>query len=187
MNKILLTFAGCAALLVLSACDTTSAIVPYTASTPNMLALQTKMRPIGGRLRVGDFAMASGVEKPGCRLVGQMDVTSGRPIEEYVKNALQTEIFTAQLYDVDGSVVISGQVDEVKVNTFGTGSWTLGLKVTSNRDPTGYHVETVKRFGTSYIAEAACRNASNAFAPAVQDLLGQVFSNPGFDKLAGRQ
>jgi hypothetical protein len=185
MNKVQLA-ATAAALLLLAGCDTTSAIAPYSASTTNVLAFQTALKPQGGNVKVGDFTAAE-YTKPSCRLAGSLDVTAGKSYEQYIKDAMQTELFTAQVYDVNSPVTISGRLDTVKVNTFGTGSWTLGLQVTSNRDPVGYHVTVVHSFATSYSAMSACRNATSAFTPAVQDLIGQVVTNPGFGKLAGKQ
>jgi hypothetical protein len=177
---------ACALMMTVAACDTTSAVAPYSASMPNVLAYQSALKGSGNAVRVGDFTAATGVAIPTCRLAGALDVTAGKSVQQYIKDAMQTEIFTAQVYDQNSSITITGYVDEVKLNTFGTGSWTLGLKVTSNRDPVGYHVEAVHMFSTSYTAVAACRNATSAFAPAVQDLLGMVVANPGFLKLAGR-
>jgi hypothetical protein len=183
------TLVACAmggALLLLAACDTTSPVASYTAYTPNVLAFQNAMKTKGVTVKVGDFTLAGGVEKPGCRMVGGLDVTAGKPLEAYVKDAFQTELFTAQVYDVNSPLTITGQLDEVKVNTFGTGSWSLGLKVTSNRYPEGYHVHVVRNFSTSYVATAACQNATNAFAPTVQALIGEVVADPNFGKLVGR-
>lgn len=186
MLRILTVGALAASLVAVAACDTTSAIAPYSPSTSNVLAFQSALKPSATTVSVGDFTQAAGVAKPSCRLAGSLDVTSGKAIEQYIKDALQTELFTAQVYDVNSPVKINGRLDEVKVNTFGTGSWTLGLQVTSNRDPEGYHVQAVRTFSSSMSAMAACQNATNAFAPTVQDLIGQVVSNPGFAKLTGR-
>jgi len=186
MNKLLIAVAAAAAMMTLAACDTTSPPGSYVASTPNVLAFQSALKAKGTTVKVGQFTADPSVVAPGCRMAGTLDVTSGKPIEEYVKNALQTELFTAQVYDVNGAVTINCHLDTLKVNTFGTGSWTLGLQVTSNLDPVGYHVEATRTFATSYTAIAACQNATNAFAPTVQDLLGQVVNNPGFAKLTGR-
>jgi hypothetical protein len=186
MRKIVLSTALLGAVLVLGGCDTTSAIAPYSPSTQNVLAFQGALKGKGATAQVGDFTAAPTIAPPGCRMAGALDVSPGKPLERYIKDALQTELFTAQVYDAQSPVTISGRLDEVKVNTFGTGSWTLGLQVTSNKDQTGYHVEAVRTFKTSYSAMAACQNATNAFAPTVQDLIGQVVNNPGFAKLAGR-
>jgi len=185
MHKVFFGAAAACVLASLAACDTTTAVAPYAASTPNVLAFQSALKPGGSTVKLGDFN-STVAAKPTCRLAGELDVTAGKSYGEYIKEAMQTELFAAQAYDVNSSVVISGNVDEVKVNTFGTGSWTLGLQVTSNRDPTGYHVRVVHSFPSSYSAVSACRNATASFVPTVQDLLGQVVNNPGFANLAGK-
>jgi len=176
--------AGVALLLV--GCDTTSAVMGYAPSTTNVLAFQGALKPSGTTVKVGDFTAGPGVAAPSCRMAGALDVSQGKPLQQYVRDALQTELFTAQVYDGAALVTITGSLDEAKVNTFGTGSWTLGLQVTSNRDPVGYHVTATRQFKSSYSAIAACQNATNAFAPTVQDLLGQVITNAGFPKLVGK-
>ena len=186
MKKTFCATALAGALLMVTACDTTSPVASYTPSTPNVLAFQGALKPSGTTVKVGDFTADPAIAPPSCRLAGRLDVSSGKPIEQYIKDALQTELFTAQVYDVNAAVQIDGHLDEVKVNTFGTGSWTLGLQVTSNRDPAGYHVQATRTFATSYSAISACRNATSAFAPTVQDLLSQVVNNPAFNQLVGK-
>jgi predicted small lipoprotein YifL len=183
MKKLFLAAVCAAALSALAACNTTSPVALYTPATSNVLAFQSALKPTNTTVRVGDFTAAADAKAPGCRMVGSLDVTAGKSLEQYLKDALQTDLFTAQVYDVNSPVVINGRLDEIKVNTFGTGSWTLGMQITSNRDPTGYHVTAIRTFKTSYVAEAACHNATNAFLPTVQDLMGQVVGNPGFAKL----
>jgi hypothetical protein len=174
-----------AAGLSVAGCDTMSPAAPYAASTPNVLAFQSALKPRGQQVRVGDFTSAAGVQAPTCRMAGTLDVTSGKTLAQYLKDALQTELFTAQVYDSAAPVVINGKLDQLQVNTFGSGSWTLGLQITSNQDPVGYHVTTVHTFASSFSAMAACQNAVNAFAPSVQELLGAVVNHAGFSKLAG--
>ena len=175
-----------AALGTLAGCDTTSAVAPYSASTPNVLAFQTALKQGGNSVNVGEFTQAATITKPSCRLMGDLDPTAGKSYAEYIKQAMQTELFAAQVYDVNAHVVIRGTVDDIKVSTFGTGSWTLGLQVTSTVDPTGYHVEVTHKFATSFSALSACRNATDAFAPTVQELLSQVVNNPEFAKLTAK-
>ena len=186
MNHLKTIVGLCATSVLISACDTTTAIAPYSPSTANVLAFQSQLKGSGKTVKVGDFAAEPSVAQPTCRLAGSLDVTSGKPLQGYVKDALQTELFTAQVYDVNAPVTIMGDLTEVKVDTFGTGSWTLGLDVSSSVDPKGYHVQTVRTFKSSFSAVAACQNATNSFAPAVQDLIGEVVNNPGFAHLVGK-
>lgn len=185
MQKLVLGAALAGSMMMLAGCDTTSAVVGYSPSTTNVLAFQSALKPTGKAVRVGNFGAAPGVAIPTCRMAGALDVSQGKPPAQYVRDALQTELFTAQVYDVNAPVTINGHLEELKVDTFGTGTWTLGLQVTSSADPVGYRVSAVRNFKSSYSAYSACQNATNAFAPTVQDLISLVVSNPGFAKLAG--
>jgi len=187
MNRFIFGAALAVAAVAVAGCDTTSPMAGYTPSTTNILGFQSALKPTGTMVRTGDFASGAGVEIPTCRMAGKLDVTAGKALDQYVKEAMQAELFQAGVYDTGAGVVINGRLDELKVNTFGTGSWTLGLQVTSNKDPAGYHVEAVRSFKSSYSAVAACQNATNAFAPTVQDLLGQVVNNAGFARLVGKK
>jgi hypothetical protein len=178
----LLTF--CAA-TTLAGCDTTSTAVPYSAATPNVIALQTALRPSNTKLNVGGFEVASGVSMPSCRLVGSLDPTSGKPVQEYLKAAFQTELMAAQALDTTAGVTLQGTVTEVKMDSIG-GSWKIGIHVSSNIDAAGYDVSVDRSFKTSYVAVSACKNATDAFAPTVQELVGKVVADPGFAKLIGR-
>jgi hypothetical protein len=175
----------CAALgaMTLAACDTTSPVAQYTPSTSNILAIQSSLRPTNTTVQVGDFTADPTAVKPGCRLAGGLDVTAGKTLEEYMKDALQSELFAAGAYDVKSPNVISGRLTLIRVNTFGTGAWTLGMDVKSNSSA-GYHVEVTRPFASSYMATAACQNAVNAFAPTVQALFASMIADPGFTKLA---
>lgn len=184
MRKIALSLAA-ASLVLLAGCDTTSPVVPYAPSTSNALALQAAMKATGSTVSVGAFTLAGGVESPGCRLVGALDVTAGKPLDVYLHDALQTELFTAGVYDTTSPVVITGRVEDLRVNTFLNGSWTITVRIASSRYPAGYSVQVTHNFSTSYLAESACHNATNAFAPTVQELIGQIVSNPEFAKLIG--
>ena len=61
------------------------------------------------------------------------------------------------------------------------------MSLTSSADPSGYQVTTTFPFSSSFSAVSACKNASAAFGPAVNDLIAKAVANPGFARLAGRQ
>ena len=187
LNNVVAAGLAIVATGVLAGCDTTSTMAPYSAATPNVLRLQSTLKAKGTTVRVGEFSSAPGVEEPKCRLMGSLDVTAGKPLSEYLQNALQTELLAAQVYDVNSNVVINGKIDELSIATMGSASWTIGILVTSNIDPVGYHVRSTHPFKTSYSAVAACQNATNAFVPSVQDAMGEIVSDAGFAKLVGQQ
>ncbi|MEM7740993.1 MAG: hypothetical protein AAF225_09360 [Pseudomonadota bacterium] len=171
------------AALALAACETTSTR-PYTPTTANIMKVQQVISD-ETKVSVGTFAAAEGVETaPTCRLLGAIEVIPGGTPIDYIKGAFEAELFQAGILASDGAP-IQGEVTELVFNSFGTGSWTIGLKVTSESLPDGYTVATTQSFKTSYSAVNACQNVVDAFQPAVADLIQQVVSDPQFPALAG--
>ena len=98
---------------------------------------------------------------------------------------MQTELFLAQVYDVDGSILINGQLESMKFSSLSPASWDLKFKVSSNKSE-GYTVNTNYPFRTSYSAYSACKNVADAFGPAVQKLISDVVDHRGFKSLIGQ-
>lgn len=184
MKSVAIAAAVTISALVLAACETTTAI-PYQASTQNVITTQTTTRAANTKVTLGAFTAGAGAKKPTCRLAGEVDVAPGKSIEVFIRDAMQTELFMAGAYDPAAPTTVRGNLDKVDLSTVGTGSWTLGLTVTSSADPAGYSVTTTYPFASSFSAAGACKNATAAFNPAVQDLLGKVVSNPRFRTLVG--
>lgn len=174
-----------ASALVLAACESTTSL-PYQASTQNVIAAQQALNETEAKVSVAPFSAASGVAKPTCRMAGQLDVAPGTDIQSYIRNAFEAEMFMADLLDANGTS-IRGHIEDVQVSTFGTGSWTLVMSVSSDHLPEGYQVTSSHGFATSFSAYMACQNASVAFNSAVQALLSDVINHPSFSRLAGAQ
>jgi hypothetical protein len=170
--------------LVLSACETTTAI-PYQPSTQNVITAQRTLKPNATKVTLGAFTASGGTDKPTCRAAGTLDIAPGKSVESYIREAFQTELFTAGGYDEGAGVSITGNLDTLAVDTFGTGKWTLQVTVKSTAYPQGYTVSTVYPFASSFSAVSACQNATTAFNPAVQELLGKIVASPDFAKLTG--
>lgn len=104
---------------------------------------------------------------------------------QYIKEALEEELFTAGAYDINADTVIKGRVDRLDFDSFGTGHWDIALTVSSKHLPEGYRVSIRNVFKTSFTAIGACKNAARAYGPAVQSLLNGVVTNPKFPQLVG--
>lgn len=183
--KRLLLGAAIAAMLPLAACETTTSY-PYQPSTTNVMAFQSALRPSNTKVMVGPFTRDPGINTtPNCRLMGPVDVSPGKSMEQYLHDAMQTELFQAGVVDSAASTTITGRIDAVDLNSVGTGSWTLTVTFASNLDQTGYQVTTVFPFSSSFSAVSACNNAAAAFGPAVNDLIGKAVADPGFRRITG--
>jgi len=186
MKRVLFICAAVAATTVLSACDTTTPMASYSVLPSNTLALQSALKAKGTTVQVGQVTKAASVEEPHCRMVGALDVTNGKSMEEYFKSAVQAELLAAQSYDVSSATSINLRIDQVAVATMGDGNWTIGLTFTSNANPTGYQVTSTHKFKTSFTAYAACQNATASFIPAVQDAIGAGVNDARFATLLAK-
>ena len=167
--------------IVLAGCDTTSTI-PYSASTENVLQFQSALSPLDVKVKLGSFTENEDIGELTCRLMGPIDVSRGKSRAEYIKEAMQTELFLAQTYSVDSDIVIGGKLDSLDFSSISPASWEFGFTVFSNKSA-GYSVSTKYPFNTSYSAYSACNNVADAFGPAVQDLINTIVTHPNFATL----
>jgi hypothetical protein len=170
--------------LAISGCETTTSN-PYTASTENVLKFQSILKDSDQKVALGSFTENGEIGSLTCRLSGPVDVSPGKTRAAYIKEAMQTELFMAQVYAVDADVEISGHVDSLKFSSISPASWEIGFTVSSNKSP-GYSVITNYPFKTSYSAYSACKNVADAFGPAVQQMIRDVVSHPQFAALVGQ-
>jgi hypothetical protein len=173
------------AALILAGCETTNSI-PYKASTSNIISIQQATSAKGLKVSVGDVALAPGVdESPTCRLMGPVKVAPGKTPAQYIKEAFIEELFAAQAYDPKSPNVVTASIDKLVFSSISPASWTIGLKVKSSKSTGGYPAAVDYKFDTSFTAYGACKNVADAFGPAVQELLKQVVTSPGFAELVG--
>ena len=173
-----------ATLLLLGACETTSSR-PYKASTDNILAIQQAIGQTNAKVQLGTFAAAQGIDtEPTCRAMGALEVAPGQSPVDYIKDALQEELFNAGVYDINNGTLINAEITELNFNSFGTGSWSVGLKASSTSLPSGYQVNVEYSFKTSFSAISACQNVIDAFQPTISELLNKLVTHPQFPSLA---
>ena len=171
-----------AAVALLAGCSTTNSI-PYKASTSNVITIQNTLKASNTKVTLGTFSLSNGVEEELlCRLMGPVKIAPGKTMSTFIKEAFQEELFLAQAYDTNAPVVIEGRIERLSFSSISPANWEIAMRVTSNKSP-GYTVAVKYNYDTSFDAWSACKNVANAFAPAVQELLRQVVSNPQFTQL----
>lgn len=183
MKLKLLALAGVA--MSLAACETTTSY-PYQPSTQNVMAFQSALRPSNTKVQLGAFTRAAEINTtPACRMMGPVDVAPGKTVETYLRDAFQAELFQAGVLDASNGAVVTGRLDALDLDSFGTGSWSMTLTLNSNLDQAGYQVSNTYPFSSSFSAVSACNNAAAAFGPAVNDLIGKAIADPGFKRISG--
>src|SRR4051794_1706781 len=166
------------ALGFMAGCDTYAA-ARYSISADSVMA----QRQLGGQtVNVGTFTAAvPGQSEIVCRAVGPIKTPDGQPFSEYVRKALIDEIKIAGIFSENAPATITGRLNEAMFSSV-AGTWTLALTLTSNNGQSITEVETFS-FTSSFAAVTACREAANAFMPAVQNLVVRLVRNPGFRRL----
>jgi hypothetical protein len=167
------------ALLLLGACDSYSA-QQYQSSPQNTIALQ-ELAARGERAFVGEVKLAEGVDpRPLCRLAGPLDLGGGDNLAQTIKQAVQAELLEGGLFK-SGSTPININVTTLKPDSVG-GKWTIGLQVYSSKN-SGYAIQSVSTFSTSFTAVSACNNTATAFNRALADAINMMIVDPRFRDL----
>jgi hypothetical protein len=165
--------------LSLSACDTYTA-QQYQSSAANTISLQ-QLAARGERATVGEVILAEGIQpRPTCRLAGPLDLGGGDNLTETIKQAIQTELLAGGVYK-PGATPISINVVALTPDSM-KGQWTIGLQVYSTRS-SGFTVQSVTEFSTSFSAVAACGNTATAFNRALSAAINMMVSDPRFAQL----
>ena len=184
MKNIFFLIALSSSIIFLTGCETTSSI-PYSASTENVLQFQSALSKSDIKVKLGDFEENTEIGELTCRLLGPIDVSRGKTRAEYIKDAMQSELFLAQAYSVDSEIMIEGRLDSLTFSSVSPASWEFGFTIYSNKSK-GYSVKTKYPFNTSYSAYSSCKNVADAFGPAVQDLINTIIIHPDFNQLTGQ-
>lgn len=118
-----------------------------------------------------------------CRAAGPVENPNKESFESYIHNAFVSELKLAGLYDEASQVVLSGHFSKLDFSSnIGAGKWTFELVATSTKN-TEVKITSTHEFSTNWIADKACQQVAQAFSPAVQNLIKDIISDPGFRNL----
>ncbi len=178
-------------LIVLLTAACSSFTVPkYGLSAENVMGL----RKLGQKVNVGKFtATPPGRTEIGCRAKGPVRTPDGRPFEDYIQRALADELKVAEMFSDSAPVTLTGNLDKIDFSST-AGEWTMDLTFASSNGRTltvsskyGFKTGpayTYALFGGQAAAdERACAETAQAFAPAVQVLIGKLVHHAELDRL----
>lgn len=169
------------AVIVLAGCSTyTTPRYAISADTNVALkALGASNIAVGAISGPADFNAA-------CRAAGPLSPPDGMSHAAYIKKALEDELKVAGVYAAGTPrVTLSGTLTKLEFSSARAllgGSWDVELKLTSSNGKSMTATEHYE-FNSGYTAETACRQTSEAFMPAVQDLIGKIVKSPEFAAL----
>ena len=178
--KHLLPIISLVSLVAISGCST-YATNRYSISADNVTNLKAS---ISEKVSVGNFtATDPGKSSIMCRGVGPIKTPDGESFEEFVRNALVSEMKIADVYGEGNAITLTGNLDSIDFNST-TGTWNLGLTVNSSNGKSFSVVEEYD-YTSSWYGETACNQTGQALMPAVQNLITKVIAHPEFATLLG--
>ncbi len=171
--------------LVLSACATPA---KYQSRADISDALGQNMK---GSVNVAPFKAPDNFSSM-CRIAGPIyppDFTL--TFEGYIQSALTEELKAAgKLNDKDAKITLTGAVEKLAFSTTANGvtggTWDIGLRVTSSNGKSTYVSEHYV-YETSIMGAVACQQATDAFLPAVQNLISKLARSSEFKSLVTAQ
>jgi len=178
------------AVLVTSACSSFT-IPRYGLSAENV----TGLRKLSQKVSVGRFtATPSGRTEISCRSRGPVRTPDGRPFEDYIQRALTEELKVADMLSDVAPVTLTGNLDKIDFSSM-KGEWTMDLTFASSNGrsltvSSTYDFKTGPAYvfapwggGQAAADERACTETAQAFAPAVQVLIGKLVHHAEFAAL----
>jgi hypothetical protein len=152
----------------------------YGASEDNV----NYIKKIDNKINVSQFTSSQpGLKTISCRAAGTVETPDNMSFEEYIHNAFVSELSLAGKYDKNSPVTISGHLEEIDFDSnIGTAQWRFTLKVTSSNSKT-ITVKSIHEFSGSFVADKACQGVAQEFVPAVQHLIKDIITDPGFEAL----
>jgi hypothetical protein len=162
----------------LSGCETL--VAPrYSVTGDNNLAVKALgVSAIG----VGEFTGPQNFDS-NCRALGPVQVTDGITHTQYIRKAFEEEFKIGGVFAPNSPrVSLTGTITRLEFSsTRGVtgGSWDIDLTLMSSN---GSSMKTTEHyeFPSGFMAPTACKQTAEAFAPAVQNLVGKVLRTPEF-------
>lgn len=130
-----------------------------------------------GKVKVESVTMPQGdINSIMCRMSGNIYLPNKMKYSEYVNEALnKVLIATDKLDNENAAHSLSVVLNKVDFNSI-AGEWVIdGNVIVDHKAP--LHVKSVTKYGTSYIADYACKNAAEAFDEAVTGFNKEVLAH----------
>ncbi len=168
---------------LLSACSTFTT-PRYSINPDTNVAL--KALGVSG-IAVGNFSGPATFDA-GCRAAGPLSPPDGMSHTAYLRKALEDELKVAGVHaESSPNVTLTGKVNKLEFSSargLTGGSWDIDVTVTSSNGKSMTAAEHYE-FQSGFVADTACKQTSEAYMPAVQNLIGKVVRSPDFKGLVG--
>jgi hypothetical protein len=163
--------------LLLSACQSYS-FGRYTTSTNNLETLRL-LSPKS--INVSGFS-ATTPNHTEILCVGRIYIKTqdGEEFTKFIEKALVSELKMAGVFSTNAKTTISGKLEYIDAS-YVSGSWEMTLKLTSSNGKSAVFKEKYSYPRGTF--DSACMLPTQAFVPAVQDLISKILTSEEFKTL----
>ncbi len=139
------------------------------------------------KLDVSNFtATTAGESSVMCRLAETISTPKGESFEEYIKDALVSELKMAGVYDKNSDLKISGNLNKIYGSTmFGNAYWEINITISSSNGKS-LTLTTKRDYPSSYLASTACNNMGTSFSPTIKQLIADIINHKDFSSLLSK-
>lgn len=151
----------------------------YVAPEKNLAVLR-EIKPKVSAVRIADFtANDPDMKTLVCRLSWPVHAPAEIPYAVFLAGAMRDELTKEGLYSATDGIEISGRLDSINFESFGSGKWIIAATFSApGKEPVTVRHETT--FPVSFIASSACGKVRDNLVPAMQEFLFAVYSDERF-------
>jgi hypothetical protein len=161
---------------IISGC--TASVNQYGISAENVESLRN-MQSVS-KVNISPFTSEAIHESINCRGSITIKTPNQNSFEEYIHNALISELKLAGLYDSNASLTINGHFEKLDSSSVvGDGKWMFVMRISADGKES-FTVDSEYPFSCSWLGDRACQQVPQAFSPAVQKFIKDILNHPGF-------
>ena len=154
----------------------------YVAPEKNLAVLR-QLKDQMRKIRIADFiADDPDMTTLVCRLSWPVYAPAKLPYPMFLAGAMRDELTRAGLYASDDGIALTGHLDSINFDSFGSGKW----KIAATFSVEGKTPVTVKHeiaFPVGFGAASACKDVRDNLVPAMQEFLYAAYSDPQFQAM----
>ena len=146
---------------------------------PDVVASHNVAMHVHKNIAVGSFTMPGGKDnnKMMCRMAGNVYLPNKMTYSQYIRHAFESQLIAANHYSDNSNNAnhtILGEITKAQFSSV-SGKWTISGNMQVDQNPT-VSVTSVTDFGTSFVAESACKDVADGFETATQQFVSKVLS-----------
>src|SRR3990167_1064437 len=152
---------------------------------PDVVASHNVAMHVHKNIAVGSFTMPGGKDsnKMMCRMAGNVYLPNKMTYSQYIQHAFESQLIAANHYSDNSKVADHTLTGDITVAQFSSvsGKWTISGNVSVDQKSI-VNITSVTDFGTSFIADSACKDVADGFETATQNFVAKVLNTPAIFK-----